>query len=118
VILTPSTNSVGRLRINGTVCEITHTHEQRWNANLRVIARSVSDATLLLSALIGQILQRVALDLSFSQSELSQLLGASRPKVDAVMDLPEQVGAIKRTLDRMFCDPGKFGKIARRAVDA
>jgi CRP/FNR family transcriptional regulator, cyclic AMP receptor protein len=74
-----------------------------------------------LSALGGRtapVGQRVPLDLGFSQSELSQLLGASRPKVNAAMGLLEQAGAIKRTLDRLFCDPGKLGEIARRAVDA
>jgi CRP/FNR family transcriptional regulator, cyclic AMP receptor protein len=78
-------------------------------------------AQFLLSALGGRAApagQRVPLDLGFSQSELSQLLGASRPKVNAAMGVLEQAGAIKRTLDRIFCDPGKLGEIARRAVDA
>jgi CRP/FNR family transcriptional regulator, cyclic AMP receptor protein len=62
--------------------------------------------------------RRVPLDLGFSQGELSQLLGASRPKVNAAMGMLEQAGAIKRTLDRIFCDPGKLDEIARRAIDA
>jgi CRP/FNR family transcriptional regulator, cyclic AMP receptor protein len=78
-------------------------------------------AQFLLSALGGRMApagRRVPLDLGFSQGELSQLLGASRPKVNAAMGLLEQAGAIKRTLDRIFCDPGKLSEIARRAVDA
>jgi CRP/FNR family transcriptional regulator, cyclic AMP receptor protein len=78
-------------------------------------------AQFLLSALGIQMAppgRRVPLDLGFSQGELSQLLGASRPKVNAAMGMLEQAGAIKRTLDRIFCDPGKLDEIARRAIDA
>jgi CRP-like cAMP-binding protein len=78
-------------------------------------------AQFLLSALGGRMApagRRVPLELGFSQGELSQLLGASRPKVNAAMGLLEQAGAIRRTLDRIFCDPGKLSEIARRAVDA
>jgi len=57
--------------------------------------------------------KRVPLDLGFSQSELAQLLGASRPKVNAALGALESVGAVKRTLDRLFCDPAKLAEIAR-----
>jgi CRP/FNR family transcriptional regulator, cyclic AMP receptor protein len=89
--------------------------------SIALLPLEVRLAQFLLSALGGRtapVGQRVPLDLGFSQSELSQLLGASRPKVNAAMGLLEQAGAIKRTLDRLFCDPGKLGEIARRAVDA
>jgi CRP-like cAMP-binding protein len=58
--------------------------------------------------------KRVALDLGFSQGELAQLLGASRPKVNAALGVLESEGAITRTLDRFFCDPIKLGQVARQ----
>jgi len=57
--------------------------------------------------------KRVALDLGFSQGELAQLLGASRPKVNTALGVLEGAGAINRTLDRLFCDPVKLAQIAR-----
>jgi CRP-like cAMP-binding protein len=57
--------------------------------------------------------KRVALDLGFSQGELAQLLGASRPKVNAALGELEASGAIGRTLDRFFCDPAKLAEVAR-----
>jgi CRP/FNR family transcriptional regulator, cyclic AMP receptor protein len=59
--------------------------------------------------------KRVPLDLGFSQGELAQLLGASRPKVNAALGVLENAGAITRTLDRFFCDPAKLSQIARRS---
>jgi CRP/FNR family transcriptional regulator, cyclic AMP receptor protein len=58
--------------------------------------------------------KRVPLELGFSQGELSQLLGASRPKVNAAMASLEKAGAVGRTLDRLFCDPEKLAQIAGR----
>jgi CRP-like cAMP-binding protein len=89
--------------------------------SIALLPLEVRLAQFLLSALGGRtapVGQRVPLDLGFSQSELSELLGASRPKVNAAMGLLEQAGAIRRTLDRIFCDPGKLGEIARHAIDA
>jgi CRP-like cAMP-binding protein len=57
--------------------------------------------------------KRVPLDLGFSQTELAQLLGASRPKVNAALGWLEENDAIKRTIDRIFCDPGKLAQIAQ-----
>jgi CRP/FNR family cyclic AMP-dependent transcriptional regulator len=57
---------------------------------------------------------RVPLELGFSQSELARLVGASRPKVNAALGVLETAGAIKRTLDRLFCDPVKLAELARR----
>jgi CRP/FNR family transcriptional regulator, cyclic AMP receptor protein len=57
--------------------------------------------------------KRVALELGFSQTELAQLLGASRPKVNAALGWLEQREAIKRTIDRIFCDPSKLAQIAQ-----
>jgi CRP-like cAMP-binding protein len=57
--------------------------------------------------------KRVPMELGFSQSELAQLLGASRPKVNAAMASLEKTGALKRTIDRLFCDPEKLAEIAR-----
>jgi CRP/FNR family transcriptional regulator, cyclic AMP receptor protein len=61
--------------------------------------------------------KRIPLELGFSQSELSQLLGASRPKVNAAIAALEKAGALKRTLDRLFCDPEKLDEIARGRAD-
>jgi CRP/FNR family transcriptional regulator, cyclic AMP receptor protein len=58
--------------------------------------------------------KRVPLDLGFSQGELAQLLGASRPKVNAALGVLESAGAIARTPDRFFCDPAKLGQVARQ----
>ncbi len=57
--------------------------------------------------------KRVPLELGFSQGELAQLLGASRPKVNIALGELESAGAIVRTLDRLFCDPVKLAEIAR-----
>ena len=46
--------------------------------------------------------KRVPLELGFSQGELAQLLGASRPKVNTALGALESAGAIYRTLDRIF----------------
>jgi CRP/FNR family transcriptional regulator, cyclic AMP receptor protein len=58
--------------------------------------------------------KRVPLDLGFSQSELAQLLGATRPKVNGALGVLEEAGAIGRTIDRMFCDPVKLAAFARQ----
>ena len=49
--------------------------------------------------------KRVPLDLTISQGELAQLLGASRPKVNGALGALEKSGAVKRTVDRLYCDP-------------
>jgi CRP/FNR family transcriptional regulator, cyclic AMP receptor protein len=62
--------------------------------------------------------RRVPLELGFSQSELAQLLGASRPKVNGALGQLEALGAIRRTSDRLFCDPALLAETARLADDA
>jgi CRP/FNR family cyclic AMP-dependent transcriptional regulator len=86
-----------------------------------VLPIEVRLAQFLLSALEGQTAppgRRVPLELGFSQGELSHLLGASRPKVNAAMGQLEKAGAIGRTIDRLFCDPDKLSAIAKRDADA
>jgi len=56
--------------------------------------------------------KRIPLDMAMSQGELAQLLGASRPKVNAALGALEQAGAIKRTSDRIFCDPALLAGLA------
>jgi CRP-like cAMP-binding protein len=78
-------------------------------------------ARFILSALDSRIARegkRIPLEFGFSQSELSQLLGASRPKVNAAMASLEKAGAIRRTLDRLFCDPEKLARIVQSSNDA
>ena len=57
--------------------------------------------------------RRVPLELGFSQGELAMLLGASRPKINVALGVLEESGAIGRTSDRLFCDPGKLALIAQ-----
>ena len=74
-------------------------------------------ARFLLIALKGQSGQsgkRVPLELGFSQGELAQLLGASRPKVNIALGFLEEAGAIGRTSDRLFCDPAILSRIAEK----
>lgn len=77
-------------------------------------------ARFLLLALKGQTAQagrRIPLELGFSQGELAQLLGASRPKVNMALGFLEEAGAIGRTSDRLFCDPAILTRIAERTDD-
>jgi len=72
-------------------------------------------ARFLLVALGGRVApagKRVPLDIEFSQGELAQLLAASRPKVNVALGVLESEGAIKRTADRLFCDPAILAQIA------
>lgn len=62
--------------------------------------------------------KRVPLELGFSQSELAQLLAASRPKVNGALALLETMGAIHRTPDRLFCDPALLAQTARLADES
>jgi CRP-like cAMP-binding protein len=74
-------------------------------------------ARYLLQALEGRTAEpgkRVSVELGYSQGELAQLLGASRPKVNMALGFLESCGAVKRTLDRMFCDPEKLARIAQQ----
>lgn len=72
-------------------------------------------ARFLLVALQGQSSaagKRVPLELGFSQGELAQLIGASRPKVNLALGFLEEAGAVGRTSDRLFCDPVILARIA------
>jgi len=72
-------------------------------------------ARFILTALRGQPDipgRRLPLGFDYSQSELAQLLGASRPKVNVALGALEQAGAIGRTADRLFCDRAKLAVIA------
>jgi CRP-like cAMP-binding protein len=57
--------------------------------------------------------KRVPLELGMSQGELAVLLGATRPKVNEAFGALEQVGALARRIDRVFCDPAKLAETAR-----
>jgi CRP/FNR family cyclic AMP-dependent transcriptional regulator len=59
--------------------------------------------------------RRVPLELRYSQGELTLLLGASRPKINAALGSLETAGAIGRTADRLFCDRSKLSRIAEIA---
>jgi len=77
-------------------------------------------ARFLLVALGGQQAppgRRVPLELGFSQGELALLLGASRPKVNAALGALENAGAIRRTSDRIFCEPAKLALAAQKTDD-
>src|SRR5262245_16926107 len=73
-------------------------------------------ARFLLVALAGRQAppgRRVPLELGFTQGELAMLLGASRPKINLALGMLETTGTIKRTSDRLFCDPAKLASIAQ-----
>lgn len=87
---------------------------------IALYAVEVRLARFLLLALKGQSApagKRIPLELGFSQGELAQLLGASRPKVNLALGFLEEAGAIGRTSDRLFCDPSILARIAERADD-
>jgi len=72
-------------------------------------------ARFLLEALNGRTAdagRRPALDLGYSQSELARLIGGSRPKTNLALGALEEAGAIRRTADRLFCDPELLTAIA------
>lgn len=56
--------------------------------------------------------KRVPLSLELSQTEIAQLLGATRSKVNVALSKLEQAGALRRTSDRLFCDRDKLAEIA------
>lgn len=56
--------------------------------------------------------RRPALELGYSQSELARLIGGSRPKTNLALGALEEAGAIRRTSDRLFCDPALLAAIA------
>lgn len=98
----------------GLLCRrLRWTTEQLENVALHSI--EVRLARYLLTSLDGRTAapgKRVPLDTEVSQSELAQLIGASRPKVNVALGVLEQAGAIKRTSDRIFCDPALLKKFA------
>ena len=55
----------------------------------------------------------MTLELGFTQGEPAMLLGASRPKINLALGMLETAGAIRRTSDRLFCDPAKLASIAQ-----
>jgi CRP/FNR family cyclic AMP-dependent transcriptional regulator len=57
--------------------------------------------------------RRVAVEVPFSQNELALLLGASRPKLNAALSNLENVGAVGRTSDRLFCDRTILASLAK-----
>ena len=56
--------------------------------------------------------RRTALALDLSQTEIAQLLGATRSKVNVALGKLEQAGALRRTSDRLFCDRGLLERFA------
>lgn len=57
--------------------------------------------------------ERVSLALPISQSELALLVGASRPKVNAALQLLESGGAIERRGQQVICDVAALSGIGR-----
>ncbi len=58
---------------------------------------------------------RVTLDLPISQSELALLIGASRPKVNAALQLLQDSGAVEKSEKAMICDIDELENIAGTA---
>ncbi|WP_237153021.1 Crp/Fnr family transcriptional regulator [Oryzibacter oryziterrae] len=72
-------------------------------------------ARYLLDRLDGQTApagKRVPLEIGLSQTDMARLIGASRPKLNVALGFLEKEGAIKRTSDRLFCDPEALARIA------
>ncbi len=61
--------------------------------------------------------KRIPIELGMSQNEIALLLGASRPKINEALGTLERSGAINRTIDRIFCDPGQLREIAHSTND-
>ncbi|RJF89835.1 Crp/Fnr family transcriptional regulator [Oleomonas cavernae] len=61
--------------------------------------------------------RRLSLELGYSQSELARLVGSSRSKLNMALGVLEDAGAIKRTSDRLFCDPAMLAQFADSADD-
>ena len=59
--------------------------------------------------------RRVAVTLNLSQTEIAQLLGATRSKVNVALGKLEEAGALRRTSDRLFCDRDKLMQMAEAA---
>lgn len=57
-------------------------------------------------------LDRVAVDLGMSQSELALLIGASRPKVNTALSMLEASGALTRTKNGFECDIEELETVA------
>ena len=87
----------------------------RWSVPSAIAAHVVELLCARLRATTTQFetIALLPLELGCFQSELSQLLGASRPKVNAAMGLLEREGAVGRPLDRIFSNHGKLAAIAR-----
>jgi CRP/FNR family cyclic AMP-dependent transcriptional regulator len=73
-------------------------------------------ARFLLSALKRQRSDRgtthSVIELGITQGELALLIGASRQKVNAALNTLEQVGAVRRTRTRLFCDEVTLLRVA------
>jgi CRP-like cAMP-binding protein len=53
-----------------------------------------------------------SLELGITQGELALLIGASRQKVNAALNVLERAGAIRRTRARLFCDEAALLRLA------
>jgi CRP-like cAMP-binding protein len=60
--------------------------------------------------------RRIPISLGLSQTEIAQLLGATRSKVNVALGKLEQAGALRRTSDRLFCDRDLLERLAE--IDA
>jgi CRP-like cAMP-binding protein len=59
--------------------------------------------------------RRVAVDLNLPQTEIAQLLGATRSKVKVALGKLEEAGVLRRASDRLFCDRDKLMRMAEGA---
>ena len=56
--------------------------------------------------------RRVVLDLELNQSEIADIIGASRPKVNRAFGDLEEAGAIRRTPEGLICVPDRLAVVA------
>jgi CRP/FNR family cyclic AMP-dependent transcriptional regulator len=60
----------------------------------------------------GEVAQRAELQLELSQSDIAELLGASRPKVNRAIVTLEKAGAIRRDGKTILCNRARLVRIA------
>jgi CRP/FNR family transcriptional regulator, cyclic AMP receptor protein len=92
---------------------VRETTDQLENIALHLIEERLT--RFLLVSLAGRTAQPgewIPLELDFSQTELAQLLGASRAKINTALGALEKAGAVRRTADGLLCDPGKLSRLS------
>lgn len=109
--LLQTNDRIARAAINWLCSKLRETSYQGETIALYPI--EVRLARFLLSALkLQNADSKTPIDIAMSQSELGQLIGASRQKVNAALTILEDSGAVKRVGKKFACDSAKLTAIA------